>query len=135
MRVRRIARVDGKNIIVWFGSYGTNANGSAKFFNPSNIHDNFSENQDYTADLLTQKLSNIKNELWWNVTFGLPLIDKLTSRVEIDAEIGQIILAEESVIDILNFESSFIGHTYLAKIKILTKFGEINLDFDYPVYT
>lgn len=135
MRVRRIARVDGKNIIVWFGSYGKNTNGSAKFFNSNDIHDNFSENQEYTADLLTQKLSNIKNELWWNITFGLPLTDKLTSRIEIDAEIGQIILAEDSVTDILNFESTFNDHMYSAKIKILTKFGEINLNFDYPIYT
>lgn len=134
MKVRRLARIETddkstEKIVVWFGSYGTNADGTAKFFNPNDKHDNFAEKQEYVADALTQKLSILQKELWWNVSYGLPLMEKLNSKTALDATIAQIISAQPEVRDIMVFESNIIAHKYSAHIEIDTIYGPVSLNF------
>ena len=134
MKVRRLARIkqnDGSidKEVVWFGSYGTNSNGTAKFFNQNNKHDNFAEKQEYVADSLTQKLSILQKELWWNVSYGLPLMEKLNSKTALDATIAQIISAQPEVRDIVVFESIMATHKYSARIEVDTIYGPVSLNF------
>ena len=134
MKVRRLARIkqsDGsiEKEVVWFGSYGTNADGTAKFFNPNNKHDNFAEKQEYVADALTQKLSVLQKELWWNVSYGLPLMEKLNSKTALDATIAQIISVQPEVRDIVVFESTMMLHKYSAHIEVDTIYGPVSLNF------
>lgn len=126
MRCRRTKRENDVNNVVWFGSYGKNADGTAKFYNDSDKHDNFSEEQESVKDSLTQRLSVIENELWYAINYGLPLIGN-ASRVEMDAAIITIIDGHPDVSEITSFESEFIGHSYHAKIEIQSAYGVINI--------
>ena len=133
MKVRRLARVKSNNggsdkTVVWFGSYGKDENGHAKFFNKDCKHDNFAEKQQYVADDLTQKLSIIENELWWNINYGLPLIDKLTSKQLLDNAIMKIILSQNDVEDIKSFTSSLTNRVYHAQIEVQSSFGLVSLE-------
>lgn len=119
MKVRKV--VD--NEIVWFNSYGKDSNGLSK-----KVNNNFSENKDYVRDSLTQKLSVIEGELWYNIMYGLPLISKVHSKSILDMSIANIILAHEDVSDILSFESSIKSHKYIANITIKTNYGNILLN-------
>ena len=128
MRCRRIKRGITSDTVVWFGSYGKAADGSSLFSNENNIHDNFAEGQEGVADSLTQRLSVIEGELWYNVSFGLPLMEKIDSKIAIDAAVSQIVLSHPDVIDIIEFESSKSATRYYAKMKISTNFGEFSLE-------
>ena len=128
MRCRRIKRGGASNTVVWFGSYGKAADGSSLFFNENDIHDNFADRQEGVADSLTQRLSVIEGELWYNVSFGLPLMEKIDSKIAIDAAVSQIVLSHPDVVDITEFESSKSATQYRAKMKISTNFGELSLE-------
>lgn len=126
MRYRRTVKEDGKLKVVWFGSYGTDSNGKAKFVS-SDKHDNFSSEQEGVKDSLLQKLSTIENELWYSITYGIPLIEKYTSRTEMDVAIMTMILEHPEVQGILNFNSTVNGRTYSCTTEILSAFGSITL--------
>ena len=127
MKCRRIKKQTNENTIVWFGSYGLNGDGTAKFYNPSDKHDNFADEQEGVRDSLTQRLSVIKNELWYNINYGLPLLEKIKYKAEIDTTVASIILTHENVLEITSFESSVIQHHYSAKFVVMTTFGELEL--------
>ena len=134
MKVRRLMRVKNEDgsidkHVVWFGSYGRNEDGTSKFFNPDNKHDNFSEQQEYVADALTQKLNVLQGELWWNISYGLPLMQKINSKTALDASIVQIIANQPEIRDILVFESSLTLHKYSAHIEVDSIYGPISLNF------
>ena len=93
------------NNVVWFGSYGITADGHSKFYNENDIHDNFADKQQGVCDSLTQRLSVIRGELWYNINFGLPLLEKIESKIAIDAAISEIVLAHPDVEEIATFES------------------------------
>ena len=129
MNCRRIKRENGKNIVVWFGSYGINNDGTAKFYNVNNKHDNISIEQEAVADSLTQRLSVIEGELWYSINEGLPLLERIKSKVELDASVTEIILGHPNVSSISSFESQLTNnHDYSAKIEIETKYGLIELN-------
>lgn len=133
MRVRRIARTKQDNgsikkEVVWFGSAGIRNDNSTIFFNENDKHDNFATEQEYVADSLTQKLSILEHELWWNVSYGLPLIEKINSKIALDATIMDIISNQEGVENILIFDSGMKGHSYFAHVEIESKYGIIILD-------
>lgn len=127
MICRRIARENGQKTIVWFGSYGKNGDGTAMFFNPSNIHDNYGTENVAVADSLTQRLNVLKNELWYNINYGLPLLEKNISKLAIDMSVASIIEQHPDVLDILSFESKVVGRQYFGEIVISTIYGELNL--------
>ncbi len=128
MKCRRIKIEQGVKNIVWFGSYGKNPDGTAKFYNENNKNDNYSTEQQCVVDSLMQRLSVIKGELWYNVLVGIPLFEKIKRKGLIDSYVISEILKHKDVNQILFFESNIINQNiYSAKIDILTNFGNINL--------
>lgn len=127
MRCRRIKKENQNDYLVWFGSYGKDSEGKAKFFNPDDIHDNFSEDQYAVVDKLTQQLSILEGELWYDVNFGLPLLDKIKNKNEIDTVVLDILLSNDDIQEITSFSSEVINHNYTASIDITTIYGVINL--------
>lgn len=128
MRVRRLANdaqtAKNERRVVWFGSYGVNTDGTAKFFNASNKHDNFAERNTWVRDSLIQRLSVIKHELWYNYQYGMPLVDEGTARVTIDAFVMETVQNHEDVLDITSFSSRIEGHEYHCDIGFTTTFGD-----------
>lgn len=131
MRVRRVFdENDGANrkrTIVWFGSYGVNADGTAKFVSKTNKHDNFASNNDEVKDSLIQRLSVIQHELWFNYQYGMPLVDSDTSKIMIDTFVMRTIQDHEDVIEITSFTSIVSKTAYACDVQIKTRFGNVNL--------
>lgn len=117
MRVRNM--VDGN--IVFFNSYGLNQDGTAK------KAPNYVDEQDAIVANLTQKLSVIKGELWYNVSYGLPLYEKNKRVLLFDSFVGEVISKEPDVLNILEFTSEVFNKVYSCKMKLLTKYGEIDI--------
>ena len=127
MICRRLKKVGDTNHLVWFGSYGKNENGTAKFYNENDKHDNYANKQQGVTDSLIQRLSVIREELWYNVGYGLPLLDKVKNKVEIDAAIMDIINSHPDVKSIKEFESTKTGSNYEATILVESIYGDIEL--------
>lgn len=128
MRVRRLI-VDNdsekkERHVVWFGSYGVNEDGTAKFANANDKHDNFAERNAWVKDSLIQRLSVIKHELWYNYQYGMPLVDNGTVRVTIDAFVMETIQNHEDVLEITSFSSRIEGHEYHCEVGFTTTFGD-----------
>lgn len=140
MKCRRIKRDEqGVKHIVWFGSYGKNLDGTAKFYD-SNVnqdsygkddngkHNNYSDKQEAIKDSLTQRLSVIRGELWYNVSVGIPLFEKVKKKGVLDTYISIEILKHPDVEEVLEFKSDIINnHYYTCSCKVLSKYGTINL--------
>lgn len=125
MRARRI--VDGKDM-VFFGSYGKNSDGTAKFYNPDNKHDNYSELVESVKDSIQQKLQVLRGELEYTSGYGLPLTDKIRNKAEMDIEVSSIILSTHNVQMISELSSTLSGSIYSANVLIATDFGEIEIE-------
>ena len=131
MRVRRIidesSGTTRQRTIVWFGSYGTNTDGTAKFVNLSNKHDNFSSENTMVRDCLIQRLSVIQHELWYNYRYGMPLVDDDTAKVTIDTFVMKTIQEHQDVLEITSFTSNLDKHNYHCDVQFTTKFGNTSL--------
>ena len=131
MRVRRIidesSGTTRQRTIVWFGSYGTNTDGTAKFVNLSNKHDNFSSENTMVRDCLIQRLSVIQHELWYNYQYGMPLVDEDTAKVTIDNFVMKTIQEHQDVLEITSFTSNLDKHNYHCDVQFTTKFGNTSL--------
>ena len=121
MRCRNIVNGD----IVWFGSIGLNDDGTAIFANEE--HESYANDRDGTVASLTERLSVIKNELWYDMRYGIPLIDKVSSKAEMDVFIIQIVSEHPDVVSVTNFESKMIQHNYTCNMTINTIYGDISL--------
>ena len=86
---------------------------------------NFSENQHAVADSLTQRLSVIKNELWYNYNYGLPLLDKGATKAMIDAKIVQIVKSHPDVTNIIDIESTIEDRRYHCNIEVQSVYGNL----------
>lgn len=106
---------------VFFGSIGKTASGK-KIQTQS-----FVENIDAVTAALNQRLSVIKNELWYNMSFGLPLTDKVSSKYIVDASVNDIVLSTQHVVEITRFTSSISGRTYKCDMTIRSDYGVIQL--------
>lgn len=145
MRARRIKREydAGGNVLrrdlVFFGSYGRNSDGSAKFYNPDNKHDNFSDGKQGIADSLLFKLNILEGELWNNITYGWPIWDKNKSKYVFDIFLSSTILKHPEVLRIEEFNSwleyneEFNHNEYKAKILIVSNVGEIEFNISQQV--
>lgn len=116
----RCRKIENGNI-VWFGSAGKTADGRSK------LALNFAEKQEGVANSLTQRLSVIAGELWYNVSYGLPLLEKVDSKTAIDATVSEIVLSHPDVTDISEFSSEISGTKYSVKMTIETVFGDLEL--------
>ena len=117
------------NISIAFciGVTGLPVDYKTEFYNPNDKHDNFSDKQQAVVDSLTQRLSVIRRELWYDINYGLPLLDKQKSKVSIDAFIGKTVLAHPDVDSIKQFESNIVGKKYVCSMTISTIYGDIIL--------
>ena len=127
MICRRLKDYNGNYNLVWFGSYGKNQDGTAKFYNENDKHDNYADEQQGLADDLIQRLSIIQTELWYAYDYGLPLFNKLTRKMEVDISVMEIINEHPDVYEIISFDSTLDKHLYHANVKVRSIFGDIDL--------
>lgn len=97
------------------------------WYNEDDKHDNYAKEQEGVATSLTQRLSVIKNELWYNVNEGLPLIDKYRNKNIIDSYVASTILKHPDVINISEFTSFLNKNSYNCKVVINTTYGNVDL--------
>lgn len=148
MKTRRTKLIDAgassEIAIIWFGSAGSSQllcanslicsddqiiySNKANFYNVDDKHDNFSTNQQGVVDGLRQKLSVLKHELWYNISYGLPLFDKIKSKSAIDAHIINVINTHRNVNSIESFSSSITNRKYECKMKIVTDYGLLTFE-------
>lgn len=130
--------------VIWFGSAGSKqllcsnslicANDQiiysnlSDFYNENDKHDNFSSGQQGVVDGLRQKLSVLKHELWYNISYGLPLFDKIKSKAAIDAHIVNVINTHRNVTSIESFASSIKDKKYTCSMKIVTDYGMLTFE-------
>lgn len=132
MRCRRIVNnEDGVKHIVWFGSYGVDVvlepdgtyKKKAKFYNPQNKHDNYASEKESVRDSLIQRLSVIKNELWYDFNYGVPLTDKIKDKSIMDAWFIKTINNQPDVVSVVAYESEVVKNTYSCYFVCSTKYG------------
>lgn len=112
---------DYDNIILVLNEYGT-----AKLYD--NIqHNNFSKEQYAVSDSLNQSLSVIKNELWYNYNFGVPLESQNKTKLNIDIFIINTINANSDVKNIIEFNSIVEKGHYSCNMIIDTVFGKVEI--------
>jgi hypothetical protein len=118
--------------IVWFGSYGKNNDGTAKFYNPEDKHDNYGNEKEAVADGLTQRLNVLRGELWYAVNEGMPLWDNHKNTYILDTYITSTVLKHSEVKSIISFNSSLSSQNdqlvYSATMIILSNYGELAFD-------
>lgn len=86
------------------------------------------DSKEAIASNLITKLSIIRGELWYNKTYGLPLLDKIKNKWIMDAEIVDIILSESGVSAITSLDSTLTKEgVYTAEIKVSTIYGDISV--------
>ena len=135
MKTRMI--IDGN--IVWFGSYGKNEDGTAKFAKNEKIKINsdynegvilsYNNKKEGIVDSLIQRLSVIQGELWYNTQAGIPLLEKQRSKGIIDSYIATTVMSHPDVLQITEFTSSIVNnHIYTCSLKCSTIYGEININ-------
>lgn len=86
--------------------------------------DNYAVDTDGVAASLTQRLSVIKGELWYQANFGLPLLEKQRGTTILDFVISDIITSHPGVASLDSFTSKIIGHTYYYNCSITSVFGD-----------
>lgn len=99
----------------------------ALFVDENDKHANYSYKKEAVKDSLTQRLSVIKNELWYDYQYGLPLTDKVRNKAIMDAYVIKIILAHPDVLDIEGFESIQEKNNYSCYFIVNTIYGQIEL--------
>ena len=88
------------------------------------INGNYSIKQRGVADNLIQWLSVLKNELWWQINYGLPILEKHKNKSIIDSVIINIVLSNRDVKNIIRFESKVENHIYKFSMIVDTVFDE-----------
>lgn len=128
MKTRMIvANESGVKNVVWFGSIGIDGEGKAKFVKEDKS--SYEGGKEGIAYSLTQRLSVIKGELWYNIKQGIPLFDKQRSKGIIDSYVIQTVLKHDEVLSIVEFNSYVINnHQYKCSLKCSTMYGEININ-------
>lgn len=144
MKCRKLKREGSTNHVVWFGSCGKNEDGTAKFVTPikydndgkrvklsynESVNINYSGENEGVEYSLTQRLSVIKGELWYNINAGIPLLEKQRNKGILDSYIISTVLNHPDVITIDEFESYIENnHTYKCSLKCSTNYGEVEIE-------
>lgn len=108
--------------IAWFNSVGKNADGTAI------KADSFVKDEVAIAISLEERLSILKGELWYDILYGLPLLDKAKTKVELDITVATIVENHPEVENIEEFVSEVKEHKYSCKLIINTKLGQLSID-------
>ena len=98
--------------------------------------ENYVENEEAVAKSLIQRLAVIKNELWYSMDYGLPLLDKNRNKAIIDSSIINIISSHEGVSNIITYNSSVDqnSHTYRFSANINTIYNKnISISSEYSI--
>lgn len=112
---------DYDNITLILNEYGT-----AKLYD--NIqHNNFSKEQQAVSDSLNQSLSVIKNELWYNYNFGIPIESQNKTKLNIDIFIINTINSNSDIKNIIEFNSIVEKGHYSCNMIVDTVFGKVAL--------
>lgn len=111
MKTRRVVRTnDGNYNTVWFGAKDvyTDEDGKKRtlFYNENDKHDNYAEGVEGVQSSLIQRLSIIRGELWYQVNYGLPLLDKIKNKSVMDASILEIITNHPQVKSVSSYIST-----------------------------
>lgn len=91
------------------------------------IAQNYVVQQEYVKCALIQKLSIVKGELWFNQSFGLPLIDKAKTKSLFDVAVSKILANQKGILEVKSFKSIKEKFTYKTDLKLLTSFGELEM--------
>jgi len=89
---------------------------------------NYVEEADAITSALRQKLSVIKGELWFNRSFGIPLIDKVKSKAIFDTYTMSIVNKQTGINNIKKFESTVERHDYHLNIELQSVYGDVRID-------
>lgn len=111
---------------IWDSSIWDSEQGKAVFYDDK--HTNFSEKQQSVVDGLTQRLSIVKGELWYAMSYGLPLFDRNRSKVEFDSFILKTITSHPDVDSVISFVSQVLNAHYTCNVKIQSKYGPIDIN-------
>ena len=138
MKTRMIVENEfGVKTVVWFGSIGVKneldendiPTGKVVGIFVKEDKSSYEGGKEGIAYSLTQRLSVIKGELWYNIKQGIPLFDKQRSKGIIDSYVIQTVLKHEEVLSIVEFNSYVINnHQYKCFLKCSTMYGEININ-------
>ncbi|MDD7038929.1 MAG: hypothetical protein PUI63_06775 [Alistipes senegalensis] len=93
------------------------------------LDSSFSEAQQSVVDSLTQRLSVIKTELWYDISYGLPLFDKVKNKIAMDGAVASIVTSHPDVISMSSFESAIVNRKYSCKFQAVTKYGNVQVIF------
>lgn len=99
----------------------------AIFYNKDDKHDNYASEKEAVRDSLMQRLSVIKNELWYDFNYGVPLVDQVRDKSIIDAWIIREISRHPDVNMIIGFESEVVKHEYGCFFIVDTVYGIMKL--------
>lgn len=87
----------------------------------------FSEKQQSVCDSLTQRLHVIKGELWYNVSYGLPLMDKNRKKIDFDTFVLTTITNHPDVQSVISFTSQIVNRKYTCNVQIQSVYGQIDI--------
>lgn len=118
---------NGKYDIVWFGSRGIDPITGNKI--PA---ENYSTEQEGVRDSLVQRLSVLKGELWYKMSYGLPLFDKIRDKGIYDAVVLNIVQSHPDVKTVVDFKSSIKeNYQYSVSFILTTIYTEEESTFDF----
>nr|DAD96456.1 MAG TPA: lysozyme-like protein [Myoviridae sp. ctj3P51] len=85
---------------------------------------NYVSDTDAVVASLNQRLSVIKGELWYQVNYGLPLMDKQRGTNVLDLVLADIITSHPGVASLDSYSSRTVDHIYYYDCKITSVYGE-----------
>ena len=113
------------NTYVFFNSCGKDEEGKSIRYQKDNS--SFASGEEGVAQSLTQRLSIIRGELWYNILYGIPLFDKMKTKIEADIAVASMIEMHPDVKNIDDFTSQIINRRYSCNVTINTKEGTLNI--------
>ena len=109
-------------------TFKVSSKSKTQFYNENDKHDNYAKEQEGVATSLTQRLSVIKNELWYDYNYGVPLFDKVKSKAFIDSYLISTILKHPDVTQLIDFTSNVDKNSYSCTFKVKTKYGDLTVN-------
>ena len=93
----------------------------------ADMHQNYAEGIEAVRQYMIQHLTVIKGELWYDMMYGLPLVNEHVTKGMIDAEALSIIYSDSEVNEVVSFESEVTENSYTASFALKTNFGDASI--------